>query len=413
MLSARRAALVVSSLLLALAVGWFVFRDRPSLPERAPSRAGAHVEAAPARPTDAPPDAGEIVVRALADQNAVPGATVLLYGPLHAPRETPQDVQTSGQGVARFSIAELGRYLIVVRHAAYAVARSELEVVAARTEVAVSLERGVSIAGLVLDARGRGVSEANVRALLLAAAERAAARDGGREASPQDEPGSARTDATGRFAIDQLPVSAYRLYVHSGRHRPRWSDPISFAKHGERRDVTIVLGEGLSLRGRVLDGDRRPIAGAHVGASDEGALVAETDAEGRFELLGLGTQVVNVYATARGFAPTHLRQVSPGRRDVELVLRAPARIRGMFRFAARPRSVRIDVCRWDEAFQKELCVQGQIHEPTAESFDLRNLPPGAYDLVISVDDREAIRRPVMLAAGHTLALEIDVPAIAP
>lgn len=240
-----------------------------------------------------------------------------------------------------------------------------------------------AVTGRVLEDADRPVVGATVRALAPGSLE---------------EHGVATTDAGGRFALGALPTGAVRLYVHSGRHRPAWIGPIVLPRPGEAEEVLVRLRAGRTLAGRVLDGEGRPVAGAHVGVNDEGARLVSTDASGRFELAGLGDRPVNLFATATGFAPRHLQAVKPGGRAVELRLERPGELQG--RLSAPPGgTLRVHLCRHDAHFDREICLASRLYDPAERRFALTDLPSGHFDLVLEADGLGA-RLPVTIAAGR-------------
>jgi protocatechuate 3,4-dioxygenase beta subunit len=190
---------------------------------------------------------------------------------------------TGGDGVAALSGVPFGNWRLLVVHPELARHRRKLEIVAERMELEITLERGVRIEGVVVDASGRGVAGATVRVL---------------SAESDAEHGKQETSSSGAFAIAGLDVGSYRLYAHTGRHRPRYEGPLSLPEHGQVRRVTIRLEEGRTLSGRVVDARGAPVVGAHVGAADEGSAFVSSDEQGRFELAGLADAPTNMFATA-------------------------------------------------------------------------------------------------------------------
>lgn len=140
-----------------------------------------------------------------------------------------------------------------------------------------------------------------------------------------------RTD--GRWGFDDLSPGTYELSLVSPGMCA--TAKISIAAGEHRDDVELVPGKLGGLRGRVVDGKtHQPEAGAEVlvrardprladfGAEFGGATVI-TDADGRFELLGLCLGTVDVDArtplrSAHAAAPIEVHTVA----DIVLVLRA-------------------------------------------------------------------------------------------
>lgn len=152
----------------------------------------------------------------------------------------------------------------------------------------------LGLSGRVLDARGRPVSAALVYA-----------DGGGPDEFPLDLAGEegfdwiqrveAKTDADGRFRVRPRAKNQARIAVRAANFAPYDQNfPIAGASH-DLGDV--VLEDGVVLAGRVVDSSARPVAGAELfrvrdqtgglvflGARGAGALVAKTDAQGRFRV---------------------------------------------------------------------------------------------------------------------------------
>lgn len=154
--------------------------------------------------------------------------------------------------------------------------------------------RELGLKGRVIDARGRPVAAAVVYA------------DGGGpeefalDLAADDSFGwlkrvETKTDADGRFVVKPQAKHQARVAVRAGGFAPYDQNfPIAGASH-DLGDV--VLEDGVVLIGRVVDASARPVAGAELfrvreqtgglvflGARATGALVATTDAQGRFRV---------------------------------------------------------------------------------------------------------------------------------
>jgi hypothetical protein len=152
----------------------------------------------------------------------------------------------------------------------------------------------LGLSGRVLDARGRPVAAALVYA-----------DGGGPEEFPLDLAGEegfawlqrveTKTDADGRFRVRPRAKNQARIAVRAANFAPYDQN---FAIAGASHDLgDVVLEDGVVLAGRVVDSSGRPVAGAELfrvrdqtgglvflGARGAGALVATTDAHGRFRV---------------------------------------------------------------------------------------------------------------------------------
>jgi len=144
---------------------------------------------------------------------------------------------------------------------------------------------------------------------------------------------SLRTDASGGFVFDRVPVRSYTLTCALGGSRQ------VVVQAGEETRVELLVPRGVSVRGVVLDDGGQPVAGAGIWLSDAsvmdfGEIVAKTDGRGAFRIDDvLGTRWVS--ARARGFANSALSLLD-GRQDASrrleiLLVRNDARVRGFVR----------------------------------------------------------------------------------
>jgi hypothetical protein len=238
-------------------------------------------------------------------------------------------------------------------------------------------------AGLRILVRGddAGVPDASVRIL---------------EPSSTRELGVCLTDGAGACEVSALRPGRVRVYVHTGRFRPKTTEPIA-CESGRVASVEVSLEPGRFLSGRVRSSDGQPLAGVHVGSSDEGSLLTSTDSEGRFEG-GLGEEPINLFATAEGFAPKQIRGARPGSAGFDITLERPATVVGEIERGSAA-AVRVGICHFDPHFAKELCIARQALEPGQSAYRFEGLPSGSYDVVVEADGFQTERESVRLEAG--------------
>lgn len=192
-----------------------------------------------------------------------------------------------------------------------------------------SLKPAAAIEGIVVDGAGTPVPDAMIeasvhregrgrsrRARFLGGAARRFARQG---ASP-----TARASAEGRFRIGSLdPERDYEVLADA----PSFATSKTLVKGLEpgrtKPDVRVVMRPGQTLRGRIVDEQGLPLAGAEIEARsssswggrarrlsrDEPAgRVASSDLEGRFALQRLPTGSLDIVITRAGYA----REIVPG-----------------------------------------------------------------------------------------------------
>lgn len=136
-----------------------------------------------------------------------------------------------------------------------------------------------------------------------------------------------RTDAEGKARFDELRPG--KVYPELWRGSAEYGTVVEITA-GRVAEAVLRIAAGMNVRGRVVDGQRRPIAIAEVVTSDwgggQGYVLAQTAADGTFALRAVNTHC-HIGARARGFAASHLRQFTAGKGanvELEIVLEAAA-----------------------------------------------------------------------------------------
>ena len=316
----------------------------------------------------------------------VSGAKVVLAGPGMA-KLSLRTTSTGPDGTARFADLGAGEYGLQVTHPEFPINTRSIRLEAAPLDVEVVLEQGAMVFGVVLDGSGLPVAGAELRVS---------------RAGSVEELRLATTPKDGSFTLAGLPLGELVLGVRARQFRPRRVD-LYLQRDGERHKETIRLEPGRSVTGRVVTRQGEPVAGAHVGSSDDSGTLVTTGDQGQFELDGLADKPVNLYVTKHGFATTHRRGVVPGTKDLGLVLELPATISGELGLPPQVEQVMLSLCHHDDVFRRELCVARSTLAPPAASYELTGLPAGAYDLVAEAEGLPTLRRPVKLAPGERVA----------
>jgi hypothetical protein len=105
----------------------------------------------------------------------------------------------------------------------------------------------------------------------------------------------------------------------------------------ESEEITVILRRGVALTGRVVDEERRPIAGAvvyvesmHDDLDDEVIATVITGEDGTFRVEHLLRGEVDIEVSAEGYLPTDddVEQLMPDAPPVEIVLRRGHEVRG-------------------------------------------------------------------------------------
>jgi len=237
--------------------------------------------------------AGHVVGRVAGlDGRVVAGARVTLSEERLA--VLGDDSFTDRAGTFRSGHVAPGRY--VVRVAAPGLPElppAELLVSAGETTFHVTMPRGATLRGRVVDASGEGVAGARLvahvegsagprtlavqssrkRTQLANVREKAFAGVGGKSGARPDEAaaaaasGDAITDKEGRFTLRAVPAGSVRVLAFHVAHGPARSAAL-LVHDGDTRDITLRLTAAASLEGRVVD---------ELGASMDGARVVLRD----------------------------------------------------------------------------------------------------------------------------------------
>ncbi len=134
-----------------------------------------------------------------------------------------------------------------------------------------------------------------------------------------------RTDEHGKAHIDGLRPGS--VLVLTDRQRFKYEKVEILA--GKTTEATIVLKDGIDLRGIVVDPDGVPVASALIVLAEWGGstprVAGESDSRGRFRLQQ-APRSCNIGARAKGFAPSPMRTVMAGTNakiDVRIQLAGP------------------------------------------------------------------------------------------
>jgi RNA polymerase sigma-70 factor (ECF subfamily) len=321
------------------------------------------------------PLAGALVV-----VDAEEGSSRLLDDGSIADRPPPRVARTDADG--RFELDGLGAGDVVVlarteRHPPVA---ASLRLRPGETaERDLQLRRAGALEGRVNDAQGAAIPGAQLFTLtwlgnrLFQLAESAT-----------------RSDEEGRYAFASLPPGPVTLRVNAGAAGSK-NLQLEIPEGGVlRRDV--LLERGPTLRGRVIDERRRPLAGMRIqaqpgsGGAPRIPEAVASDAEGRFEIPDLDEQEWSL--TVEDPQDLHVillrRTARPGGDEVELVIgaeqRATATIEGrLLDPDGRPASALVSIWQVDSNSIRSLRVDER------GCFGLGPLPPGRYRVWAAAD----------------------------
>jgi uncharacterized GH25 family protein len=187
---------------------------------------------------------------------------------------------------AVFSPVVPGSYQLVAwaEHMAHTFQR--IQIGAGDASARMVLASGAPVTGRVIDDRGDGVGDAQVRW--------SGASDWIQQAD--DRRDGTVTAADGSFRFDVMPAGSFRFIASHPERAPGISPLVTLDGTTQRDGVVIALAVGAVVRGRVVDAQHRPVGSARIRISDAASLAAMpleaprqtySDALGAFELRGL------------------------------------------------------------------------------------------------------------------------------
>ena len=150
--------------------------------------------------------------------------------------------------------------------------------------------------------------------------------------------------ADGTYTLTGVPVLEYKVSASLGLDTTKLEDAIE-VRSDETAEADIKLGEGLTIEGWVLDAEDKPIAGAYVNAQPTNRrgygwwmnrASARTQSDGKFVLRGVSDKDYQISASASGFGSASEKNISPGEKELRLVLKARGWIVGTVRVDGSP-----------------------------------------------------------------------------
>lgn len=249
--------------------------------------------------------------------NPVGGGRVLARP--HAPDEKTGYTGIEADGAFSFALAP-GAYELTVEHDRYAT--TSLEVTTPAADLRVVVVRGPTIRGVVLDAKGQPVGDAQVEA-----------------SSGTQERVTTSKRFDGRFELGGLERGRYLVKATSSEQVPIFTvtAEVDLSRRPEA-EIVLRFPEGKDISGSVIDTSGSPLAGVEVLAmpcgddeadcSEEVHLSAVTGADGRFILTGATAARYGI--EVHSFLTSEAQEVTaePGARDLRLVVERRATVRG-------------------------------------------------------------------------------------
>lgn len=326
----------------------------------------------------------------------IPGAMLLAVGH-NAIQQTTRGTATS-DAKGEFCIESLmpGQYNIIATAKGYRFERA-LRVASNQSNQVITGIREADVCGQVVDLdTGRPIPAFNVRLRLVYA--------GNPVSQPLPETDTPVSSANGEYCIvgvGQSSDGGYVVEAHAAGYAPGFSDPFTVAPGKNVPNVVIRLGQGASLRGRVVDGTGKPVARALVTTHDnewtDDAFMeavgeeyptmatttsARTNDKGYFVIKGLTPETYKITIAAAGFteyAQADIAVNAGQENDVgEVRLQRGGTIKGtLFDPSGRPLAGgRIELAILDGAYP----VTYRAKTSQDGSYTITNILPGMYRL---------------------------------
>ncbi len=304
------------------------------------------------------------------------------------------EATSDSNGVAKFEPLPAGEYVAIVR--ASGLLSSEVSIahelsqdpVQGVASWGITLERGKSVYGRVVDSRGVGVPDAFVTAYVEKWGEpRVLPIESFTNISTVPARGVAFTDFDGYFSISGLPAGVAYIGAQAAFGVPSLSPPLDIREVAEIGPVTIKLEPGADVEVLVLGEERKPIAGAEVSWKDGPSGLTSTsvtDGNGLavFEDVTSGAQFIASARTWRSATVSLPEPDMDGVRRLELLLE-PADIKRYFSFRLeKPDDVAITALRF-RADRGSVCEANPIDD---DDWKIEGCAPGAGTLLFVTRD---------------------------
>jgi len=301
--------------------------------------------------------------------------------------------------------------------------------------VEICLSPGTSIEGRVRGTDGQPVAGARIRAwrdVQITGEALFFARF-----IPQSAGETAYSSKDGSYRLRGIEPGSWRLEARAHGYATRALGPVSVG--GQTMPLDFVLEAGGTLKGRVVDLEKKPLAGIEVVAflnvetSDEkhpvgamadeildlgglGAATAKTDAAGNYEMTHLPEGEFRVVARATGFESAEIPFATAGQVLPDLILVPQAKILGRVFDGASGSAVRSYGVRVD---RKHADGEGEYSEDYRFRRDIDDgdgrfsydaLRAGDYRIRVTASEYAPWSKPIRLAPGKELELEIALDA---
>lgn len=211
------------------------------------------------------------------------------------------------------------------------------------SEVTLQGHQGAMVAGRVIDVQGKPLAGANVAMVYLDISRVLFSADG-RQAPIV-------TDGEGRFRIEHVAAGRVAFMAAAADLAPSNIEELAVVDGGSYEDLVLQMSEGALVRGRVVDDQQQPVAGAAVEVRpferpDDPQFLkmmlkirrveAVTGADGRFEAKGLTGERVVVQAGKAGYTTAMKFGVKLDEPDLVVEIKRGAVVRGKVTIGEQP-----------------------------------------------------------------------------
>ncbi len=232
-------------------------------------------------------------------------------GAMARPDAAVSTAVTGNDGRYHMTVPE-GQLLVAARSADYSPQSRYVEVGGSGATADFALVPGGVIEGVVVDERSKEpVALAIVEARRDSAAIMMAEAGGHHVIAGPD----------GHFRISGLRPGVYELDARQDRRRSKSATVIGLGVAEQVGDVQLLIGVGAVIRGKVVDDNAAPVAGATVGSIGRGGdAEAKTDASGAFVLEGLNAGQYFLFARNETVVPAGGTPVDLADKDLDNVI---------------------------------------------------------------------------------------------
>jgi protocatechuate 3,4-dioxygenase beta subunit len=256
------------------------------------------------------------------------------------------------------------------------------------TGVSLVLRQGLQAEGRVVDAEGKPIAGAQIRATRTEKGRRNFAFF--RAGAPSEKP-DAVSDGQGQFRLTGLEAGRYQVAAEKEELVQKVPATLDVAEGAENKIAPIVLEAGAAVAGVVRNTKGEPLPAVQVfvvGEGGGGPNEGSTDALGKFRIAGLPAgRPVMLVLTADGFAPKQTNATPPAE-GLAFTLDTSATVRGRVEDAVTKAPIPdFSVSRGEPAAGGGGIVmrlgfgnEGRSFHSEDGSFELPDVPPGKWSI---------------------------------